>query len=147
MIRVIAALGVAIVGLPLAARPYPTTVGGWLGWIGVALVVGALGRRPRRVWIAWVGLAVLAAIAHPMGWDTDLRFYWWLSAALAAVAATLGYLAGTLFAGPGSPAEELGAWWSRIGRVGHRLVLGAVGVVALILGRRADEAFAPVENV
>src|SRR5512143_1090662 len=141
VIRALAALGVAIVGLPLAARPYPTTVGEWLGWIGVALVVGLLGRRPRRVWIVWVGLAVLAAIAHPMGWDGDLRYFWWLSAALAAVAATLAYLAGTLLAGPSSPEDELRRWWSSIGRFGHRLTLGLIAVIALGLVGYGGYAF------
>lgn len=141
VIRVIAALAVAIVGFPLAARPFPITVAGWFGWLGVALAVGALARRPRRIWVVLIGLVVLAAIAHPMGWDGDLRRYWWLSSAIAAVVAILGFLGGTLLGGRTSVDEGLRAWWAAIGLAGRRLVMGALVVLALVLVGDGSYAF------
>jgi pimeloyl-ACP methyl ester carboxylesterase len=141
VIRVVAALCVAIVGLPLAARPFPITVATWLGWIGVAALAGALARRPRRVWIAWVALAVVAAVVPVNGWGLEPRRFWWLQALLAVIAVTLGFLAGTLFAGPSRPEDELRRQWSRIGTVGRRLVLGVVGIVLAALVGYAGYGF------
>lgn len=132
VVRLLAALSVALVGYPFAAHPYPVTIGGWLGWIGVALVVGALAGRSRQVWIPWVALAIMAVLAHPLGWDHDLRAFWWLSAALALLFASLGFLVGTAFGGPASPAQELRQGWSAFGRTG-RLVAGGL-VVLVVLG-------------
>jgi acetyl esterase/lipase len=130
--RPLAALALALAGFPFAARPYPVTIAAWLGWIGVGLVVGALAGRPRRVWIPWAALAVIAVLAHPLGWDHDLRAFWWLSATLALLFATLGFLVGTAFGGEASPAAELRRRWSGFGRTGRWVAIGVV--VVLVLG-------------
>lgn len=133
MIRVVAALVLAIVGLPLAARPFPTTYVGWLGWLGVAIAVGALAHRPRRVWIAWAALVLIWAAAGPLGWANDLRFYWWLSAAVAAIVATLGFLFGTTLTGPDTTGEQLRRAWAALGRTGRQVSIGVVVLLAVVL--------------
>jgi pimeloyl-ACP methyl ester carboxylesterase len=139
--RMVAAFLVALVGLPFAAHPYPTTVAGWLGWVAVALVVGALAGSPRRAWILWIALVVLAGVASPLGWTGDLRAFWWLSSAFAAVGATLGFLAGTLLDGPAGPASELRGRWAATGRLGRRLTIGTVVVLVLALVGYTGYAF------
>jgi len=131
VVRVAVALSVAFAGLWLAGRPFPITFASWLGWIGVAMAAGVLGRRPRRVWIAWVALAVVVAIVPVNGWGLEPRRFWWLQAALAVVALTLGFLAGTLFAGPSRPEDVLRRHWSRIGTIGRRLVVAIVAVILI----------------
>jgi hypothetical protein len=132
VIRVVAALVVAIVGLPIAARPFPVTYAGWLGWLGVAMAAGALAHRPRRVWIAWAALLLVGAVAGPFGWANDLRNYWWLSAAIAAIVATLGFLFGTTLAGPDTTGAQLRRAWAGIGRSGRRASKIAVALMALV---------------
>jgi pimeloyl-ACP methyl ester carboxylesterase len=131
VIRVALALCVAFVGPPIVAQPFPTTFAAWLGWTGVAVLTGVLARRPQRVWIAWVGLALMAAVVPSERLLGDLRPFWWLQAALAALAVTLGFLAGTLLAGPGTPEEALRRHWSRIGATGRRLVIGVVALLVV----------------
>jgi pimeloyl-ACP methyl ester carboxylesterase len=140
-VRPVAALAVALVGFPFAARPYPVTIAAWLGWIGVALVVGGLAGRTRRVWIPWVTLAVVAVLAHPLGWDHDLRTFWWLSATLAVLLATLGFLVGTAFGGPESPATELRQRWRAFGKAGRRAAIGLIIVIVLGLVGYGGYAF------
>jgi pimeloyl-ACP methyl ester carboxylesterase len=141
LVRPIAALAVALVGFPFAAHPFPVTIGAWLGWIGVALVAGALAGRPRHVWIAWLALALMAGLAHPLGWDRDLRAFWRLSATFAVLLATLGFLAGTLFGGRAGAADELRARWTGIGRTGRLATIGIVVVVVLGLVGYGGYAF------
>lgn len=131
------ATAMTLVGFVLVGMPYPTTTGAWLAWLGVAALGGMIAGRPSGVWVVWLALAVLAlaAVTTPgLGWLDDLRFYWWLSAALAVVLATLGFLAGTLLGGPRRPAEELRYRWAAMGRIGRRLVafVGVAVPVALI---------------
>jgi alpha/beta hydrolase fold len=131
LIRVALGLGIAVLGFPMAAHPYPTTIVGWLGWLGVALAVGAVAGRARLVWIPWLALAAIATLGHAMGWDRDGRAFWWLSATLALLLATLGFLVGTAFGGAASPGEELRRRWSGFGRGGRGVAIGLVVVIVL----------------
>jgi pimeloyl-ACP methyl ester carboxylesterase len=131
VIRVVAAGIVAMVGLPFVAHPYPTTMGGWLGWIAVAIVAGSLAGKPRRVWVLLIALITLALVANQLGWTGDLRRYWWLSSIVAALAAILGFLGGAILVGPSGPAQELRGRWTGLGKAGRRLVIGSAVLLVL----------------
>jgi pimeloyl-ACP methyl ester carboxylesterase len=120
-----------IVGLPLVARPLPTTYVGWLGWLGVAIAAGALAHRPRRAWVAWVALVLIGAVAGPLGWAGDLRNFWWLSAGAGVLVVTAGFLFGTTIGGPDTTGQQLRRAWAAIGRSGRRASKVTVALVLL----------------
>lgn len=129
--RIGAALVVALVGFVLAAVPYPTTISGWLGWIGVAVLAGAVAGRARHVWVLWVALLVIAVLAPSMGWADDLRAYWWLSATFAVAVPSIAFVAGTAITWKPGAGVAVRRRWTGIGRTGRRLAAGAA-VVAIL---------------
>lgn len=128
----------------------PQTLAGWLGWVGVGVLVGAIVRRVRDVWLAPLVVIAFLGIAAGSSLIDPGRPFWIVGAAIGAVAHTIGFLVGTGLRwqrGHGaSIAGTLGRW--RRPAIGLLILVLLVpvglGAYGFVVG--ADEFLAPVSG-
>lgn len=128
--RIASSLVVAVLGLLLAAALFPSSPWGWLLWIVVGLLAGAIVGRARELWIAPASVIVFLLLGGVLGL-TDRGPFWVLGAVIGGLLVGFGFVAGTGLGPNGGRTAGVGPTWRALpGRV--RWVLAGVGVLILV---------------
>lgn len=127
--RILSSLVVATIGLLLATLLFSGSAWGWLIWIVVGLLAGAIAARARDVWIAPASVGIVVALDGMLGL-TDRGPFWVLGAVIGVIGVGLGFIAGTGLGPTGGRTAGLGPTWSALSRPAR---LGLAGVSLLML--------------